>query len=104
MENDWLEIPEEYPWRRLDSQRSERVADELKKEVSVGHPLFERLSQLTVVAACVANDDVLVTSSKDENLLFCVHLTWAGKPEKPAESSPSFVPVAIGDLRAFFAS
>jgi hypothetical protein len=104
MENDWLQIPEECPWRRLDSQVSARIADELKKEIAVGHPLFERLSQLKVVAACDANDDVLVTSSNDANMLFCVHLTWSGKPENPAGSSPSFVPIAVGALEEFFLS
>ena len=103
MENDRLQIPEECPWSGLDAQRAARIADELQKEVGVGHPLFDQLSQLDVVATCDVNDDVLVASTEDEDLLFCVHLTWAGKPDSPAGSSPSFVPVATGELREFFA-
>jgi len=58
---------------------------ELKKEVKKGHSLYGL--NFEAYAVCYRNDDVLFKLSNGKVAI--VHLTWAGKREKPPWPSTS---------------
>ena len=62
----------------LDNSASDLVG-ELKKEVTLGHVLFEA-REIQAIAKREDCDDVLFGV---DNLLAVVHLTWSGKEDNP---------------------
>ena len=68
----------ELPWMALDNSASDLVG-ELKKEVTLGHVLFEA-REIQAIAKREDCDDVLFGV---DNLLAVVHLTWSGKEDNP---------------------
>lgn len=68
----------ELPWTALEDGSSDLVA-ELRREVALGHVLFER-KNIRAIAKREDCDDVLFGV---ENLLAVVHLTWSSRENNP---------------------
>jgi hypothetical protein len=97
-----LQIPDGCHWVMIDAVRSARIADELRREIGLEHPLFQMRPRMQVIAACEVNDDVLAITADDENQLLCIHLTWSGKGDWQAGQYPAFEPVKRTELYQFF--
>lgn len=69
------------PWFIIPTERRPAFADELKLEVSEGHPLWQRSA--VAVASCGHCDDVVFRLEGHDPGWVRVHLTWSRKPEPP---------------------
>lgn len=72
---------------RHDQSRASLLADELHREVGVGHPLAGE--RWTVVAEAEPQDDVVVVAGAQVAM---VHLTWSGRRESPPWPSHDAIP------------
>lgn len=90
------------PWFSTNDRIAQSHITELRNELGANHPLFPKRDQLTVIAKCGGNDDVLVADRGSPDQFYCVHLTWAQHPEP--EGFPTFKPIARDSLEDFFRS
>ena len=67
------------PWRACAELEATKLREELRRETSPEHPLFERV--LVAVARREDNDDVLFQAQTAEFAYAVVHLTWSANPE-----------------------
>jgi hypothetical protein len=70
----------------LDERTAAALDEELRREMRRRHPLYGRTC--IAIAKREANDDVLFALGEDE--VAVVHLTWAGKQERPPWPTTTF--------------
>lgn len=86
-QNVWLtkDLPVKYidfkPWHfNSEDKRNEGLFNELKKEISENHILFNKFNSLEIFGYHLITDDVLLRDF-DSNELYVTHATWSGQME-----------------------
>jgi len=74
------------PWTPV-GQFSQNLVNELRRELTPGHPLFGL--DAYPIAQRTDADDVLFQFGINQPIFAVVHLTWSGEPE-PDNSWPTF--------------
>ncbi len=73
------DVPLPVGWFYSNAEESDLRHDELLRELTPGHPLFDM--DVDVVAHREGTDDILCRHHTDPDRLTVVHLTWRGGPE-----------------------
>lgn len=71
------------PWRRISARGREAYENELKLEMTPGHPLYGTTCR--ALARNTSNDDVLFLVPDPFTPLARVHLTFIGRPERQTQ-------------------
>jgi hypothetical protein len=77
------------PWDAVDTDKSSGLEDELRRELSRGHPLHGR--GVRAIARRYDQDDVLFALGDGEECAV-VHLTWSGHAERAPWPSTRIYP------------
>ncbi len=64
-------------WELVNEEQRERFEVQLRMEVRAGHPLYEAVERLKVIARDGASDDILVADFSCPDKTYVVHLCWS---------------------------
>ncbi len=70
-------------WELVRDDQNTRLEEQLGKEITAAHPLYEAVERLKIIARDTSSDDILVADPTQILDSYVVHLVWSdGKIEE----------------------